>query len=512
MLERHISNMISKILTAKVYAVARETPLELASKLSSRVDNRVWLKREDTQPVFSFKLRGAYNKIYQMPAADRAKGVICASAGNQAQGVALAAGKLSCSATIVMPLTTPAIKVEAVRELGGEVVLHGSNYDAAAAHARALAEQTGKTMVPPFDDEDVIAGQGTVAVEIARQCDEAPDAIFVPVGGGGLIAGISVYMKHLYPGTKIIGVEPLESASMHAALAKGEPVTLDRVGIFADGVSVRRVGDTSFALCKQYVDEVVLVSNDEICAAIKDVFLDTRAIAEPAGALAVAGLKKYVKTHELSGQNLVAINSGANMNFARLVHVAERSSVGEQSEAIYSVQIPEQKGAFLRFCNILGARAVTEFNYRLSDSREARIFLGVALQDGQAERETIRRALEAAGYGVEDLSDNDLAMTHIRHTVGGFNAEISDERILRFEFPERPGALLSFLESIGTLWNISLFHYRNHGSDYGRVLAGVQVPAAELSDFDEHLRTLGYAHWDETENVACSLFLGGSPR
>ncbi len=508
MLDRYIT----KILTAKVYPVAKESALELAGKLSARVDNRVWLKREDSQPVFSFKLRGAYNKIWHLSADERARGVICASAGNHAQGVALSAAKLGCQATIVMPITTPGIKVEAVRELGGEVILQGVNYDAASAHASALARESGKTLVPAFDDEDVIAGQGTIAVEIARQCEQAPDAIFVPVGGGGLIAGIAVYMKHLHPGTKIIGVEPTESASMHAALAAGAPVTLEHVGIFADGVSVRRAGDISFALCKEYVDEVILVSNDEICAAIKDIFLDTRAIAEPAGALAVAGLKRYVQREGLKGTNLVAINSGANMNFTRLVHVAERANVGEQSEAIFSVQIPEQKGAFLRFCKILGARAVTEFNYRLSDPKMARIFVGVALQEGQAERERMRQAWQDSGYPVDDLSENDLAMTHIRHMVGGFNASIANERLLRFEFPERPGALLSFLESVGSLWNISLFHYRNHGSDYGRVLVGVQVPDADLPDFDEHLRKLGYAHWDETANLACVRFLGGQPR
>ncbi len=503
-----LDQYITRILTAKVYAVAIETPLQPAAKLSARLGNDICLKREDQQPVFSFKLRGAYNKIVNLSRDERSRGVICASAGNHAQGVALAARKLGCEATIVMPITTPEIKVEAVRALGGTVVLEGITYDEASARAKALATEEGLVLVPAFDDADVIAGQGTIAVEIARQCVGVPDAIFVPVGGGGLIAGISVYIKHLYPNTKIIGVEPLESASMHAALAAGEPVTLERVGTFADGVSVRRVGDVPFALCKQYVDEVVLVTTDEICAAIKDIFLDTRAITEPAGALAVAGLKKKVAQAGWQGKNLVAVNSGANMGFDRLMHVSERANIGEQSEGIFAVQIPEKKGAFLTFSKLLGARPVTEFNYRLSDAADAQIFVGVALHDGPQERHSIAAELTAAGYGVLDLSENELAKIHVRHMVGGFMPGVENERLMRFEFPERPGALLDFLESIGSKWNISLFHYRNHGSDYGRVLAGVQVPDGERQSFEAHLGKLGYPHWDETNNPACSLFFG----
>ncbi|MBL4633983.1 MAG: threonine ammonia-lyase, biosynthetic [Kofleriaceae bacterium] len=505
MLDRYIK----RILTAQVYAVAIESALQPAAKLSERLGNEVLLKREDQQPVFSFKLRGAYNKIALLDADERSCGVICASAGNHAQGVALAAGKLGSKATIVMPITTPAIKVEAVRALGGEVLLEGLTYDEASDRAKTLSAESGLTLIPAFDDADVIAGQGTIGVEIARQCTTIPDAIFVPVGGGGLIAGVAVYIKHLYPDTKIIGVEPEESASMHAALKAGKPVTLDRVGIFADGVSVRRVGDESFSLCKEYVDEIILVSTDELCAAIKDIFLDTRAITEPAGALAVAGLKKKVAAEGWQGKSLVAINSGANMGFDRLKHVAERANLGEQTEGIFSVQIPEEKGAFLRFSKLLGARAVTEFNYRLSDANEAKIFVGVALQEGLRERDAIARELAEAGYGVLDLSENELAKTHIRHMVGGLMPGSDEsERLIRFEFPERPGALLNFLESVGAVWNISLFHYRNHGSDYGRVLAGVQVPDAERSDFEAHLQKLGYPYWDETENPAYRLFLG----
>lgn len=503
-----LDEYIKRILTAKVYAVAVETALQPAAKLSERLANDVFLKREDQQPVFSFKLRGAYNKIANLAEVERSRGVVCASAGNHAQGVALAARKLGCKATIVMPITTPSIKIEAVRALGGAVVLEGLTYDEASDRAKLLSSERGLVLIPAFDDADVIAGQGTIAVELARQCEGVPDAIFVPVGGGGLIAGIGVYIKHLYPQTKIIGVEPLESASMHAALAVGAPVTLDRVGSFADGVSVRRVGDASFALCQQYVDEIVLVTTDEICAAIKDIFLDTRAITEPAGALAVAGLKKKVEESGWQGKNLVAINSGANMGFDRLMHVSERANIGEQSEGIFAVQIPEKQGAFLTFSKILGARAVTEFNYRLSDAANAQIFVGVALHEGPQERHAITEELSAAGYGVLDLSQNELAKIHVRHMVGGYMPGVENERLIRFEFPERPGALIDFLESIGTMWNVSLFHYRNHGSDYGRVLAGVQVPESERAEFEAHLSKLGYPHWDETENPACSLFFG----
>ncbi len=505
-----LDQYITKILTAKVYGLAKETSLDRAAVISARLDNEVLLKREDQQPVFSFKLRGAYNKISRLSAEERKRGVICASAGNHAQGVALAASKLGLSATIVMPITTPAIKIKAVGDLGGEVLLHGITYDEASEHAKTLASESGRVLVHAFDDPEVIAGQGTIALEIARQCQEPPDAIFVPVGGGGLIAGVAVFMKHLYPQTQIIGVEPVESASLHAALAAGKPVTLDRTGSFADGVSVRRVGEETFPLCQKYVDEVVLVTTDEICAAIKDIFLDTRAITEPAGALALAGLKKHVEAKRWRGKSLVAINTGANMNFDRLVYVAERANIGEHREAIFSVEIPEKKGAFLAFCKVLGARAVTEFNYRMNELGDAHIFVGVGLSDGERERQELHDAFVAAGYGVHDFSKNEVAKTHVRHMVGGFSPDIANERLIRFEFPERPGALMSFLESVGTLWNISLFHYRNHGSDSGRVLAGVQVPAADLEKFEEHLQTLGYPHWDESENPACRLYLGGA--
>jgi threonine dehydratase len=505
-----IDQYVTKILTAKVYGLAKETALDHAALISSRLGNEVFLKREDQQPVFSFKLRGAYNKISRLDAEERKRGVVCASAGNHAQGVALSASELGMSATIVMPVTTPAIKIKAVGDLGGEVLLHGLTYDEASDHAKELAKETGRVLIPAFDDPDVIAGQGTVAVEIARQCQEPPDAIYVPVGGGGLIAGISVYMKHLYPDTKIIGVEPVDSASLHEALAAGKPVTLERTGSFADGVSVKRVGDETFSLCKKYVDEVVLVTTDEICAAIKDIFLDTRAITEPAGALALAGLKKHVEKQQWKGKRLVAVNTGANMNFDRLVYVAERANIGEQSEAIFSVQIPEKKGAFLTFCKVLGARAVTEFNYRMHEGADAQIFVGVGLSKGESEKQALHEAFVGAGYGVHDFSKNEVAKTHVRHMVGGFSPQLADERLIRFQFPERPGALMSFLESVGTLWNISLFHYRNHGSDSGRVLAGVQVPSADLDNFEEHLQTLGYPHWDESANPACRLFLGGA--
>lgn len=504
MLDRYIT----RILRAKVYAVARVTALEPAAKLSAKLGNQVLLKREDQQPVFSFKLRGAFNKLSNLSPEERARGVVCASAGNHAQGVALAASHLGCDATIVMPVTTPAIKIEAVVALGATVVLHGVTFDEASAHASELAEQSGCATVHPFDDPDVIAGQGTVAVEIVRQSETEADVVFVPVGGGGLAAGVAVYMKHISPETRIVGVEPVEAASMHAALAAGKPVELDRVGIFADGVSVRKVGDETFTLCQKYLDEVIVVNTDEICAAIKDIFLETRTITEPAGALAVAGLKKYVEERGVSGKTLIAINSGANMNFDRLVYVAERAKIGERSEAIFSVQIPETPGSFLRFCKSMGERAVTEFNYRLGDPKDAHIFVGIQLSDGIPEREAILGDLDAAGYMVEDLSDNEMAKIHIRHMVGGFKPEIRDERLIRFEFPERPGALLSFLHSVGTIWNISLFHYRNHGSDYGRVLAGVQVPQEDVARFEEHLTQLGYPYWDETQNPACRKFLG----
>jgi len=502
------NHYIERILTARVYDVARETPLELAPGLSARLDNQVWLKREDLQPVFSFKLRGAYNKISRLDSARLANGVICASAGNHGQGVALAASRRGVRAVVVMPSTTPSIKVQAVQALGGETVSHGETYDDAYRHALAMAEREGMEFIHPFDDPDIIAGQGTVGMEILRQAPDTVDAIFVPVGGGGLAAGVATYVKYLYPDVRMIGVEPVEAASMHAALAAGEPVRLDQVGIFADGVSVRQVGDETFRLCRQFLDEVILVTTDEICAAIKDIFGDTRSISEPAGALAVAGLKRYLELNPSSGKKLVAINSGANMNFDRLGHVSERANIGEHTESLFAVEIPEQPGSFLHFCETVGKRSVTEFNYRYGDDRKARIFVGIRLQQGNRERRQILDELEGAGYNTMDLSDNELAKLHVRHMVGGYGPRIQHEHLYRFEFPERLGALMDFLRAVGSKWNISLFHYRNHGSDYGRVLAGVQVPPADSEEFGRHLAELGYAYWEETDNPAYRMFLG----
>jgi threonine dehydratase len=498
---------LERILKARVYEVAIETPLELAPRLSARVGNRILFKREDLQPVFSFKLRGAYNKLVNLPAADRERGVICSSAGNHAQGVALAGRELDVRTVVVMPVATPRIKVDAVRAFGGEVVLHGADYHTAHAHALELAARDRLTFVHPFDDPDVIAGQGTIGMEIHRQHRSHIDAIFVPIGGGGLVSGIGLYTKALFSDVRIIGVEPEESASMHAALAAGEPVTLDHVGIFADGVAVRRVGDETFRVCQQVVDEIVLVNTDETCAAIQDIFEDTRTIVEPAGALAVAGAKRFVQEHELSGQTLVTVNCGANVNFDRLRHIAERAAIGEQREALMAVEIPERPGSFLAFCAVIGARNVTEFNYRFGDSAAARVFVGLELTQGAAERGAIVRAFEAGGYRVVDMSDNEMAKLHVRHMVGGQAPAIRDERLYRFEFPERPGALLKFLEAVGSRWNISLFHYRNHGSDYGRVLAGIQVPLADRAEFERHLEDLGYPYADESENPAYRMFL-----
>ena len=501
------SPYIEKILKARVYDVAIESPLEPAPRLSRRLDNEVLLKREDLQPVFSFKLRGAYNRIAHLGDAAAARGVVCASAGNHAQGVALAARRRAIPAVIVMPVTTPHIKVQAVLDLGGEVLLHGDDYDAALERALALARERNLVFVHPFDDPDVIAGQGTIAVEILRQSGGRLDAIFVPVGGGGLLAGIAVYVKYLYPAVRVIGVEPRDAASMYESLRAGKRVTLERVGIFADGVAVRRVGEETFALCRGLVDEVLLTDTDEICAAIQDVFEDTRSIVEPAGALAVAGLKQYVARHGWRGKRLVAINSGANMNFDRLRHVAERADLGGEREALLAVVIPEQPGSFLRFCEALGKRSVTEFNYRYAGPEAAQIFVGLALSQGRAEKDAVSGQLRAAGFTVTDMTDDELAKLHVRYMVGGHARGLEHEHLYRFEFPERPGALLKFLQAIGARWNISLFHYRNHGSDYGRVLAGIQVPPGDRADFLEHLRELHYAYVEETANPAYRMFL-----
>lgn len=497
----------ARIRDARVYEVAVETPLEPAPRLSTRLKNRVLLKREDLQPVFSFKLRGAYNKLSMLPREAIERGVICSSAGNHAQGVALAARRLGARAVIVMPVTTPSIKVNAVKALGGEVVLRGDTYDDAQREARRLQEEENLTFIHPFDDPDVIAGQGTIGMEILQQAAERADAVFVPVGGGGLIAGIAVYIKSVDPGVRIIGVEPEDSAGMRDSLAAGQPVTLEHVGIFADGVAVRRVGNETFRLCREYVDEIVTVDTDQICAAIRDIFEDTRSIAEPAGALAVAGIKRYVAREKLRDARLVAVVGGANVNFDRLRHVAERAAVGEQREMLIGVEIPERPGSFRTFCEAIGRRSVTEFNYRYSDASRAHIFVGVELRHGAAERAHLIERLRERGYSLEDLSDNEVAKLHVRHMVGGSGRALADERLFRFEFPERPGALLDFLRAVGTRWNISLFHYRNHGSDYGRVLAGIQVPDAESAELEAHLAELGYTHREETGNPAYRLFL-----
>jgi threonine dehydratase len=497
---------IKRILQARVYDVARETPLEPAPRLSQRLGNHISLKREDLQPVFSFKLRGAYNKIIHLSEQERARGVICASAGNHAQGVALAGQKLGIPATIVMPKTTPEIKVNAVRSLGGEAILHGSSYDAAYEHAMKLVAERGLTFIHPYDDPLVIAGQGTVAMEVMHQTRQPPEAIFVPVGGGGLISGIALYMKYLCPTMKVIGVEPDDAPCMHEALKAGERVILDQVGIFADGVAVRQAGEETFRIARELVDEVILVSTDEICAAIKDIFDDTRSIMEPAGALAVAGIKKYVEREGCQGENYVAICSGANMNFDRLRHVSERAQLGEHREAIFAVTIPERPGSFRKFCEAIGSRGITEFNYRYADSDNAHIFVGVQLQGGVEEKDQLHQKLSADGYPVLDMTDNEMAKLHIRYMVGG-RAKADNEVLYRFEFPERPGALLNFLIHMGANWNISMFHYRNHGADYGRVLVGIQVPPDEMSQFQSFLDKLGYVYEDESNNPAYGLFL-----
>lgn len=503
-----LNDYLKRILTARVYDVAIETPLEVAPGLSTRLRNKVWLKREDLQPVFSFKLRGAYNKMASLTPAERKRGICAASAGNHAQGVALSARRLGIDATIVMPKTTPDIKVHAVAARGARVELAGNSYDDAYQYARSLAEEKALTFVHPYDDQDVIAGQGTVAMELMRQHPnpEHLEAVFVPVGGGGLIAGVAAYIKALYPGVKVIGVEPEDAPCFHAALQAGERVVLDQVGIFADGVAVKQIGEEPWRVAKGLVDEVILVSTDEICAAIKDIFEDTRSIAEPAGALGIAGLKKYVEREKCEDKLFAAIDSGANMNFDRLRHVAERAELGELREGVFAVTIPEKPGSFLRFCETLGSRNITEFNYRYACSADAHIFVGVQLSGGQQQKDQLLAELTEQELPVEDLSDNEMAKLHVRYMVGG-RAQVENERLLRFEFPERPGALLRFLKRLGGRWNISLFHYRNHGAAYGRVLCGIQVPDGDLQEFHNFLEQLGYPWWDEDDNPAYGKFL-----
>ena len=498
--------MLRLILTSRVYDVAHETPLEPAPRLSRRLRNDIRLKREDLQPVFSFKLRGAYNRIAHMTDAERARGVIAASAGNHAQGVAFAARHLGSSALIVMPQTTPDIKVQAVRDLGADVVLTGDTYADARSQCDTLVQDTGRVFVDPFDDPLVIAGQGTIGNEILRHRLGDVSAIFVPVGGGGLIAGIASYVKALRPAVRVIGVEPYEADAMYQSIAAGGRVVLDTVGIFADGVAVREVGRITFPIVQATVDEIVRVSNDEICAAVKDIFDDTRSIMEPAGALGVAGLRRWVEQTGSEGARLAAVLSGANMNFDRLRFVAERAELGEAREAIFGVTIPERPGAFRAFCQTIGRRVVTEFNYRLSGRDCAHIFVGIATRS-RDDAASVAATLGRAGYQTVDLTDNEVAKLHVRHMVGGRSAAVAHEYLCRFEFPERPGALMQFLDTLGGRWNISLFHYRNHGADFGRVLAGFEVPPDEVAPFEQFLAALDYRYRREDGNVAYELFM-----
>jgi len=498
---------LQKILTARVYDVAVESALDLAPGLSRRLSNTILLKREDQQSVFSFKLRGAYNKMANLTPGERARGVIAASAGNHAQGVALAAQKLNCAATIVVPVTTPQIKIGAIEARGAKVVLHGDSYSDAHAHAVELQKRSHAVFVHPYDDPDVIAGQGTIGMEILRQCPGPIDAIFVAIGGGGLASGIAAYVKRVRPEVKVIGVQPEDSDAMARSVAAGRRVKLAHVGLFADGVAVKQVGKETFRLVRRYVDEIVLVDTDATCAALKDVFEDTRSILEPAGALAIAGVKAWVERHRTKNRTYVAIACGANMNFDRLRFVAERAELGEEREAVLAVTIPERPGSFREFCKLLGKRQITEFNYRYSDSRIAHIFVGIEVAN-RRETEHLLGELRHRRIEAQDLSDNELAKLHIRHLVGGHAPSADNEILFRFEFPERPGALMTFLDSMSRGWNISLFHYRNHGADYGRVLVGMQVPASDKAEFDAFLTRLGHDYVEETDNPAYRMFLG----
>lgn len=504
----NINHLVEKIKAARVYDVARKTALEHMPLVSTRLKNQVFAKREDQQDVFSFKIRGAYNKMSALSAEQLNKGVIGASAGNHAQGIAVAANRLGICSKIVMPKTTPDIKVDAVKRLGAEVILHGNTYDDASAYAHKLSTEFGTNYIHPYDDEDVIAGQGTVAMEMTQQWEAPPYAVFVPVGGGGLVAGMAAWLKNNNPDIKVIGVEPDDAPCMYEALRAGDRVVLDHVGIFADGVAVKQVGELPFKLAQRLIDEVILVNTDETCAAIKDVYDESRSIMEPAGALALAGLKKYVSREKVTGKRLIAVHSGANINFDRLRHVAERAEIGEQKESIFAVTIPEIPGSFYQFCHLLGNRSITEFNYRYADEQNAHVFVGIQLREGEPEKQFILDKLRGNQFSVVDLSNDELAKQHIRYMVGGRSLGLVDEYLYRFEFPERPGALLRFLNHLRGQWNISLFHYRNHGSDYGRVLAGFQVPDNELVDFQKFLDELGYRYGNETENPAYQLFLG----
>jgi threonine dehydratase len=501
---------VREILDARVYDVAAHTPLDRMVRLGARLGRDVLLKREDLQPVFSFKIRGAYNRIARLSEEDRRAGVVCASAGNHAQGVALSAQRLGVEALIVMPVTTPLIKIDAVRHLGGEVLLHGDTFDDAYAFARVLGAERGMTFIHPYDDPHVIAGQGTIAVEILQDHPGPIEAVFVPIGGGGLAAGIASYVKYLRPYVKVIGVEPADAASMKAAIEADERVVLPRVGLFADGVAVRQAGEETFRICRELLDGVITADTDAMCAAVKDIFEDTRVLAEPAGALSLAGLKAYAAENREVRGALVAINSGANMNFDRLRHVAERAEVGETREILLAVTIPEERGSYRRFIEMIGGRTITEFNYRYAARSAAHVFVGLKLADAAREKPELIAGMEAAGYGVLDISADETAKLHIRYMVGGHPPKIADEIVLRCEFPERPGALLKFLDAVGADWSITLFHYRNHGADYGRVLVGLQVPSADRTRFDEKIAGLGYPYEDESQNAAYQMFLGAT--
>lgn len=502
-------NYIKRILNARVYDVARETPVDLAPLMSARLAADVRYKREDLQPIFSFKCRGAYNKMRQLNEDQRRRGVVAASAGNHAQGVALAAQRLGVVAKIVMPVTTPSIKVDAVRARGATVVLHGDSFDEAAARARDLVAQEGLTFLHPFDDPDVIAGQGTVAMEMARQCPRPADYVFVPCGGGGLLAGVAAYLSYVWPETRVIGVEPDDAACAQEALRKGRRVTLKEVGLFADGCAVAQVGKENFRVIRESVYDIITAGTDEMCAAVKDIFEDTRAIAEPAGALAVAGMKRYAENHDLTGKTLLAVISGANTNFDRLRYISERTEIGERREAVISVTIPEKPGAFQAFCRALGKRNITEFNYRYEHAERARVFVGLTVTPSGNDLSQLIQKLQKSGYEVLDLTDNETAKLHVRYMVGGrISADVAHEMVFRVEFPERPGALLKFLEALGADFNISMFHYRNHGAAYGRILVGMDVPAGKRSTLRDAMAGVGYRYWEETDNPAYRSYLG----
>ena len=503
-----LDQYIRKILAASIYDVAVETPLHIAPFLSERLGNNIWVKREDEQPVYSFKIRGAYNKVRQLSEKEKAAGVVCASAGNHAQGLALASKELGIKATIVMPRTTPDIKVKSCKARGAKVVLHGDTFDEAFAHSQKLVEEKGLTYIHPYDDPEVIAGQGTIGMEILRQLNGPIDAIFVPVGGGGIVAGIAAYVKFLRPDIKVIGVESTESACLHAALEAGRRVTLPHVGIFADGVAVAQIGKNTWDVARHFVDEVITCTPDELCAAIKDIFDDTRAVCEPAGALGIAGMKKYVEREGVQGANLVSVLSGANVNFDRMRYISEVAEIGEGREAILAVTIPERPGSFQQFCSILGKRPITEFNYRYGNDDQAQIYVGVKVGAEADARETLLKELADKEYPCVDLTEDEISKYHIRHMVGGHAPDsVADELLYRFEFPERPGALLTFLKTLGKKFNISLFHYRNHGAAYGRVLVGLQVPKGNRKELEGYLKELSYNYWNESDNPAYQLFL-----